>query len=153
MSIWSLSDCNWTRTHSHLVHKRTLNSLAKLAKWLSCVVSTYLHDVFDCMFLSCHTRVSNWIYTLWLSVRLWTKWLWVGVQMQSKVNICKILKFTSSNYYLMDLSFYLLHLIKQTFQLKSFSRSNHITCSPLNYSKNCIIFLRNEGLTIPHLSR
>ena len=32
--IWSLSDCNWTRTHNHLVHKRTLNHLAKLAKWL-----------------------------------------------------------------------------------------------------------------------
>ena len=28
--IWSSSDCNWTRTHNHLVHKRTLNHLAKL---------------------------------------------------------------------------------------------------------------------------
>ena len=25
--IWSLSDCNWTRTHNHLVHKQTLNHL------------------------------------------------------------------------------------------------------------------------------
>ena len=36
--ISNLSDCNWTRTHNHLVHKRTLNHLAKLAslaKWLS----------------------------------------------------------------------------------------------------------------------
>ena len=33
--IWSLSDCNWTRTHNRLVRKRTLNHLAKLAKWLS----------------------------------------------------------------------------------------------------------------------
>ena len=38
--IWSLSDWNWTRTHNHLVHKWTLNHLAKLAsvrlwtKWL-----------------------------------------------------------------------------------------------------------------------
>ena len=24
--------CNWTRTHNHLVHKRTLSHLAKLAK-------------------------------------------------------------------------------------------------------------------------
>ena len=40
--IWSLSDCNWTRTHNHLVYKQTLNHLAKLAKWGSCVVSTYL---------------------------------------------------------------------------------------------------------------
>ena len=38
--IWSLSDCNGTRTHNHLVHERTLNHLAKLVKWLSCVVST-----------------------------------------------------------------------------------------------------------------
>ena len=27
----SLSDCNWTRTQNHLVRKRTLNHLAKLA--------------------------------------------------------------------------------------------------------------------------
>ena len=29
--IWSLSDCNWTRTHNHLVRKQTHNHLAKLA--------------------------------------------------------------------------------------------------------------------------
>ena len=29
--IWSLSDCNWTRTQNHLVRKRTLNHWAKLA--------------------------------------------------------------------------------------------------------------------------
>ena len=57
--IWNLSDCNWTRTHNHLVRKRTLNHLAKLAKWLSCVVSTYLYCAFDCMFLSCHVRVNK----------------------------------------------------------------------------------------------
>ena len=29
-------DCNWTRTHSQLVHKRTLNYLVKwLTKWLT----------------------------------------------------------------------------------------------------------------------
>ena len=49
--IWSLSDCNWTRTDYHLVHKRTLNHLAKMTKWLS--------------------------------VRLWIKWLWVQVRLQS----------------------------------------------------------------------
>ena len=26
----SINDCNWTRTHNHLVHKRTLSHLAKL---------------------------------------------------------------------------------------------------------------------------
>ena len=44
--IWGLSDCNWTWTHNHLVHTRTLNHLAKLAS-----------------------------LTKWLSVSLWTKWL------------------------------------------------------------------------------
>ena len=38
--IWHLSDSNGIRTHNHLVRKRTLNHLAKLEKWLSCVVST-----------------------------------------------------------------------------------------------------------------
>ena len=50
--IWSLTDCNETRTHNHLVRKRTTNHLARLAKWLSCVGSTYLFGAFDCMF--CH---------------------------------------------------------------------------------------------------
>ena len=44
--IWSFSDSSWTRTHNRLVHKRTLNHLAKLANWLSCVVSTYLYGAF-----------------------------------------------------------------------------------------------------------
>ena len=52
------SDCNWTRTHNHLVCKRTLNHSAKLSKWLSCVVSTYQYGLFDCMFLSWHVRFS-----------------------------------------------------------------------------------------------
>ena len=62
--IWSLGDCNGIRNHNHLVRKRTLVHLAKLAKWSSCAVSTYLYGAFDCMLLSCHVRVSEWIYTL-----------------------------------------------------------------------------------------
>ena len=62
----NLSDCNGTRTHNHLVPKRTLNNLAKVAKWLSCVMSTYLYGAFDCMLLSCHVRLSEWIHTLYL---------------------------------------------------------------------------------------
>ena len=50
------------RTHNHLVRKRTLNHLAKLAKWLGCVVSTYLYSAFDCMLLIYHVRVSEWIW-------------------------------------------------------------------------------------------
>ena len=49
--IWSLSDSNVIRSHNHSVCKRTLNHLAKLAKWLSCVVSTYLYGALDCMFI------------------------------------------------------------------------------------------------------
>ena len=45
--IWSINDCNGVRTYNHLVRKRTLNHLAKLAKWLSCVVGTYLYSAFD----------------------------------------------------------------------------------------------------------
>ena len=58
--IWSLSDCNWTWTHNQLVHKRTLNHLAKLAK-------SYLYGAFDCMIVSCHVRVLESIHTLYLS--------------------------------------------------------------------------------------
>ena len=39
--IESLSDCNGTGTHNHLVRKWTLNHLAKLAKW------TYIHWIFN----------------------------------------------------------------------------------------------------------
>ena len=50
-------DCNETRDHNHLVHKQTLNHLAKLANLAK-----------------------------WLSVRLRTKWLWVRVLLQSHKN-------------------------------------------------------------------
>ena len=43
----ALHDSNAIRTQYHLVRKRTLNHLAKLTKWLSCVVSTYLYCTFD----------------------------------------------------------------------------------------------------------
>ena len=35
----------------------------------------------DCMFLSFHVRVSEWIHSS--STRLWTKWFWVRFQLQS----------------------------------------------------------------------
>ena len=62
--IWSLSHWQGTRTH---VCKRKLNHLDKLEKWLSCAVSTYLYGAFDCKFLSCDIRVSEWIHTLLLT--------------------------------------------------------------------------------------
>ena len=42
---------------------QTLSHLAKLPKWWSCVVNPYLYGAFDCMFSSCHVRVSEWIHT------------------------------------------------------------------------------------------
>ena len=46
------NDSNVIRTQKHLVCKRTLDYLAKLVKWLSCVVSTYLYGAFDCIIMS-----------------------------------------------------------------------------------------------------
>ena len=55
---WQQRDSN----HSHLVRKPTLNHLVKLAfKWFSCVVSTYLCGVFDCM-------LNSWVSVYELSV-------------------------------------------------------------------------------------
>ena len=62
--IWNSSDSKEMLTDNHWVRKGILNHLPKLAKWLSCVVSTYLPDAFDCMLLSSHVRVWEWINTL-----------------------------------------------------------------------------------------
>ena len=59
-----LSECKRIRTHNHLVCNQTLNHLPELVKWLSCFMSTYLYGALDCMFISCHVYVSEWIYTL-----------------------------------------------------------------------------------------
>ena len=59
-----LSDCNRNRIQNHLFHKRTLNHLTKLTKWLSCFLSTYLYCAFDCILLSCNIRNSEWIHAL-----------------------------------------------------------------------------------------
>ena len=61
-----ISDCKEIRTHKQLLCKLTLNHLAKLTKWLSCTVSTYLCNAFKCVFLSSHIRILAWIYTLYL---------------------------------------------------------------------------------------
>ena len=47
--IWNLSDTNGIRTYNHWVGTRTLNDLAKLAKWLSSAVNAYLYGAFDCV--------------------------------------------------------------------------------------------------------
>ena len=60
--IWSLSDCNGIETHNHLVHKETLNNLAKLTKWLNWVESTYLYGIFDFTFLAYHVGIEESIH-------------------------------------------------------------------------------------------
>ena len=60
---------NKVRTHNHLVCKRKLNHSAKLARWLSCVVSNYLYYAFDCMLLSCLARVSELHFVIFLDVK------------------------------------------------------------------------------------
>ena len=40
--IWSLSEFNGTRTHKHLVRKRTLDHLAKMVKWVPWQVKSSL---------------------------------------------------------------------------------------------------------------
>ena len=62
--IKDFGDSNEIRTHNYLVRKQTLDYLAKLDKWLSCVVSTYLYDASGCMLSSYHVRLSEWICTL-----------------------------------------------------------------------------------------
>ena len=47
LKVVSLIDSNGIRSHNHLIRKRTLNHLAKLAKRLSCVVSTHLYGEID----------------------------------------------------------------------------------------------------------
>ena len=58
--IWSLYDHNGTQTDNHLVRKWTLSYIAKLAKLLSCVVSTYLSRALDC----CSYRVTYFLIML-----------------------------------------------------------------------------------------
>ena len=65
---WSLSDSNEIRTHNHLVCRQTLNHLSKQAKWLSCVVSTYLYGVFDCYYHDTRPALLNgWVFAYELS--------------------------------------------------------------------------------------
>ena len=65
--ILSLSGCNENRIHNHIVRKRTLNHLAKLASLAK-----------------------------WLSFRLRAKWLWVRVPLQSlKLQISRLFRVRS----------------------------------------------------------
>ena len=65
-----LTNLSWlyVRIMSHTYFRVNPQSMVAWlsAQWLSCVVSTYLYGTFDCMFLSCHVCVSEWIQVLYL---------------------------------------------------------------------------------------
>ena len=68
MTASNVCDCNWTQTHNHLVQKRILNHLDKLASLAK-----------------------------WLSICLRTKWLCVRVQLQSpKLQISRLIRASNS---------------------------------------------------------
>ena len=111
---WSLSEGNAIWTHNHLVCMWTLNHLAKLTKWLSFVVSTYLYGAFDIQAnyrVWIHSETRTWrdnkiqsdalyrkhlqhsyiIWAFWLdgwSVPLRTNWLWIQLALLSSVIVC-----------------------------------------------------------------
>ena len=67
--IWSLNDCNGTRTHNHLVRKRTLKYLAKLAK-MYYELTVFVYELSGCRFESCCIEViicNNCIWLLFLN--------------------------------------------------------------------------------------
>ena len=96
--IWNLSDSNEIWTQNHLVRERTLNYLAKLAKWLSCVVSNHLYNAFGCMSCSIQISTHNTAQSFGhlpkrFSAHLWTKWLWVRISLLSlKLQIWRLLR-------------------------------------------------------------
>ena len=71
--FWILSDCNMTRTHNHLVRKRTRNYLATLAKWLSVCLWTkwLLVQVTLKIFLFANSLSGNGKTTNMSFVNLW----------------------------------------------------------------------------------
>ena len=76
--IWCLSESNVIRTHNHLVCKRTLNHIAKLAKWPFSQTGQTGHLVKLATELNHLANLAKW-----LSVRLQTKWLWVRITLLS----------------------------------------------------------------------
>ena len=86
-----ICDCDGTWTHKHLVCNETFNHLAKLAKWMSCVVSTYLYGKLNwIVFLS--SKLNHLAsYTKWLCDDLQTKWSWMWVPLQPiNLQICQL---------------------------------------------------------------
>ena len=99
----------------YLVRRQTLNHLAKLAKWLSCVVSNYLYGPFDCVLLSIRTSYSIRVHDMITthdehSSIIWPVWLngwvfvnelsgWVRLPLQSlKIQISRLFRARCSSH-------------------------------------------------------
>ena len=73
--IWSLSECNRTRTHNHLLRKRTLKPFSHLSKWLSVRLRTKWHTgnvrniLQDCFFFIEDLAISLMKFTAFVSRR------------------------------------------------------------------------------------
>ena len=82
-------DCNWIQTQNQLVRKQTLNHLAKLTKWLSYVLSTYLYGAFI------------WLYVLVMSCKHLTfrqVWIHSEMRMWHDKNIQSVISSLSKSY-------------------------------------------------------
>ena len=74
-TLFWLSDYNWARAHNHLVHKTNTQPFELIKRTLN----QFNH------------------LAKWLSVRSWTTWLWIRVQLQSlKLQISRLLRARSS---------------------------------------------------------
>ena len=107
--IWRLTDNNGIQTQNYSVRKRKLNRLGKLAKVLSCAVSTSLYSAFESMLLSCHVRLLEWIHTRYRTcfekrsyndhprynfsmipmrfLKFYGLWIWIGTKKICTVNL------------------------------------------------------------------
>ena len=67
-AIWmKKSDCNSTQSQNYLVWKRRLNDLAKLANWLSYVLSTYLYWLYVLVMSRMRFKVNPHSIVAWIS--------------------------------------------------------------------------------------
>ena len=64
----------WKQRGNHLVRKTRLNHLARVVKWLSCVVRTYLYGAFDCSFTNGFYHYQKWEQIIYFFLVHWLWW-------------------------------------------------------------------------------
>ena len=106
LEIWSLSDCNWTRTQNHLVPWHS----GDYRVWIHCETLRDMTRTYSQMHrTNNYSEQSSIIWPVWtngwvffyelngLNVRLQTKWFWVRLQLQAlKLQILRLLRARSS---------------------------------------------------------